>query len=33
MTENGPILEMRNVGKWFGNICALYNINLQVKRG
>ena len=33
MTENGPIMEMRNVGKWFGNFCALYNINLQVKRG
>ncbi|MCB1467885.1 MAG: amino acid ABC transporter ATP-binding protein [Rhizobiaceae bacterium] len=27
------MMEMRNVGKWFGNFCALYNINLQVKRG
>ena len=33
MTEDSPMLEMRNVGKWYGNFCALYDINLQVRRG
>jgi len=33
MTENGQILEMRGVGKWYGDFCALYDIDLQVRRG
>ena len=28
-----PILEMKGVGKWFGDFCALYDINLQVRPG
>ena len=33
MNEAAPILEMRGVGKWFGEFCALYDINLQVRPG
>ena len=33
MTDDRPIMEMRNVGKWYGTFCALYDINLQVRRG
>lgn len=28
-----PILELRGVGKWFDNFCALYNIDLSVQQG
>ena len=28
-----PVVEMRNVGKWFGDFCALYNVNLEVYLG
>ncbi|MCG8356870.1 MAG: amino acid ABC transporter ATP-binding protein [Kiloniellales bacterium] len=27
------MLEMRGVGKWFGEFCALYDVNLQVRPG
>ena len=27
------MLEMQGVGKWFGNFCALYDIDLQVRPG
>ncbi|MBZ0123180.1 MAG: amino acid ABC transporter ATP-binding protein [Roseovarius sp.] len=27
------MLEMRGVGKWYGDFCALYDINLKVRRG
>ena len=33
MTQANPMLEMRGVGKWFGNFCALYDINLDVRPG
>ena len=33
MTDSAPMLEMRGVGKWFGEFCALYDINLQVRPG
>ena len=33
MTDSAPMLEMRGVGKWFGDFCALYDINLQVRPG
>ena len=33
MSDAQPILEMRGVGKWFGDFCALYNIDLQVHPG
>jgi ABC-type polar amino acid transport system ATPase subunit len=33
MTENTPLLEMRGVGKWYNDFCALYDINLEVQRG
>ena len=36
MSESGGdryMLEMQGVGKWFGNFCALYDIDLQVRSG
>jgi general L-amino acid transport system ATP-binding protein len=33
MNETSPMMEMRGVGKWFGEFCALYDINLQLQRG
>ncbi|MEM7171714.1 MAG: amino acid ABC transporter ATP-binding protein [Pseudomonadota bacterium] len=36
MTEQNDsrvMLEMRGVGKWYGDFCALYDINLQVHLG
>ena len=30
---NGLMLELRGVGKWFGDFCALYDINLAVRPG
>ena len=31
--EEHFMLEMRGVGKWFGDFCALYNIDLEVRLG
>jgi len=28
-----PIIELRHVGKWFGDFQALRDINLEVRRG
>jgi len=28
-----PLVELRNVGKWYGEFCALYDINLAVMPG
>ncbi|MGI9334834.1 MAG: amino acid ABC transporter ATP-binding protein [Gammaproteobacteria bacterium] len=28
-----PMLEMRGVGKWFGDFCALYGVDLSVRAG
>ena len=33
MSDSAPMLEMRGVGKWFGEFCALYDVNLQVRPG
>ena len=33
MTDSAAMLEMRGVGKWFGDFCALYDINLRVHQG
>ncbi len=30
---NGLMLELRGVGKWFGEFCALYDVNLAVRPG
>jgi ABC-type polar amino acid transport system ATPase subunit len=30
---NGLMLEMHGVGKWYGDFCALYDINLEVRTG
>ncbi len=31
--DNSLMLEMRGVGKWYGEFCALYDINLEVRLG
>lgn len=33
MTENTPIIQMKNVNKWYGNFHVLKNINLDVNKG
>ncbi|MGR3620785.1 amino acid ABC transporter ATP-binding protein [Pseudophaeobacter sp.] len=33
MSENGPIIEMCNVNKWYGNYRALRDINFTVNKG
>jgi ABC-type polar amino acid transport system ATPase subunit len=34
ISEGGnPMLEFRDVGKWYGDFCALYDINLEVRPG
>ena len=32
-TDTGPIVELVDVNKWFGNFHVLRNINLSVRRG
>ena len=32
-TGNDLMLEMHGVGKWYGDFCALYDINLEVRSG
>ena len=31
--ETSPIIELRGVTKYFGNTCALYNVNLEIANG
>lgn len=33
MTEQNPIIQMKNVNKWYGNFHVLKNINLDVSKG
>ncbi|MDF1586438.1 amino acid ABC transporter ATP-binding protein [Marinimicrococcus flavescens] len=32
MNDTNPMLEMRGVGKWYGDFCALYDVNLKLQR-
>ncbi len=32
-SDEVPMLEMRGVGKWYGDFCALYGIDLEVRAG
>jgi simple sugar transport system ATP-binding protein len=33
MTEKAPILELRNVSKWFGSVRALTNVSMRIYSG
>ena len=33
MSSASPMLEMRDVSKWFGDFCALFEVNLSVRAG
>ena len=33
MAEQEMAVEMRNISKYFNGICALHDVNLQIKRG